>query len=160
MRKSSKSETAPTKRNRVQVFFDPDEGRTQQQFKDECDINNIMARYQVTGVVDHVAKYEGQYGEIPEIDYHQAMSVIADANSMFEELPSTVRDHFGNDPAKFLAFCEDEANIDKLREWNLANPLPLSESVRQEGAQDDAGSGEAASMGTPASKQKDASESK
>lgn len=160
MQKTPKPQPAPQKRNRVQIFFDPDEGRTQQQFKDECDINNIMAKYQVTGVVDHVAKYDGQYGEIPEIDYHKAMTVIADANSMFEELPSSVRDHFNNDPAGFLKFCEDEENIDKLREWNLANPIPLSDSVRQEAAQDHAGSGEAASMSTPASKENDAPESK
>lgn len=159
MRKIKNPETAPVKRKRVQIFFDPDEGRTQQQFRDECDINNIMARYQVSGVVDHVAKFQGQYGEIPEVDYHQAMSVIASANTMFEELPSSVRDHFDNDPAAFLAFCEDENNIDKLREWNLANPNPLSDSVRQEGAQEPAGSDAVAGRGTPASKQKDAPES-
>lgn len=97
---------------------------TQQHSKDEVDINLIMARYIKTGVIDHVAKYQPQYTENSQQDYHQSMNIILKSNEMFAELPSSVRKQFSNDPAAFLDFVNDESNHDKLQDMGLTNTPP------------------------------------
>lgn len=92
----------------------------QQQFREECNINSIMKRYQVTGVIDHIAKHEGHYGDISPMSFHEAQNTIATANSMFEELPSSARKQFKNDPSIFLEYVQDPANADSLRDMGLA----------------------------------------
>lgn len=87
------------------IAFDPSQSRTEQSHKAECDINNIMARYTKTGTLEHVRRYEGQYLDIDPLDFQEAQNKVAEAKSMFEELPSQVRRHFTNDTARFLEFC-------------------------------------------------------
>jgi len=111
------------------ITFDPSEGMTKQSFRDECNINKIMAKFQRTGLLNHYAKHAPQYMDIPAIDYADALNIIAEAESMFEELPSTVRAKFENDPEKFLEFVQDPENLEEMREMGLANPtIPLSDS--------------------------------
>ena len=117
---------------------------TQQHFKDECDINQILARYQKTGVIDHVNRYAEQYGDMDGATFHEHMEQIARAQNMFEALPATARDHFRNDPAQFLDYvsnidmtCEDDlkslVTLDLLSEvgipWSQATetPTPMSD---------------------------------
>lgn len=99
------------------------ETMTEQFHKDACDVNNIMAKYQTTGVLDHVAKYEPQYGEVEATDYNDAMCIIASANSMFEELPSRAREHFHNDPAEFLEYVTDldDTKMEMMKDLGLTN---------------------------------------
>lgn len=84
--------------------------RTKQSFRDECDINIIMGRYLQTGVIDFVAKHSPQYGDVTGADFQTAMQTVAQANSMFADLPSSLRERFGNDPAQFLDFVADDKN--------------------------------------------------
>lgn len=86
------------------------EGRTKQSFKAECDINQILARYQRTGVLDFQQKYAPQYGDVTAIDFQKAQFMIAEANGLFAQMPSKLRARFDNDPAKFLAFVDDDRN--------------------------------------------------
>lgn len=108
---------------------------TQQSFKDETDINNIMAKYQKTGLIDHVNEHGPTYGDQPSAEsFHHAMSLVADTKSMFEELPSSVRDDFENDPAKFLEFVADEDKRNALlqdKKINLDDQLeePAAETI-------------------------------
>lgn len=92
------------------IAFDPADSMTEQSHKSACDINNIMARYTKTGTLDHVRRYEGQYLDIPPGDFQEAENRVAEAKSMFEELPSQVRLHFSNDTSKFLEFCATQPN--------------------------------------------------
>lgn len=91
-----------------------------QEFKKDADINSIMARFQKTGIIDHAAKYSLQYGDINPLSFHESMNVIARANTMFEELPSSARKRFGNSAADFLSFVQDEANYEEAQEMGLA----------------------------------------
>lgn len=100
---------------------------TKQAFKEECNINNIMAKFQKTGIITHVQNHSPQYGDFTGGDYTEAMNVITKANSMFQELPSSIRKEFENDPAKFLDFVSDEKNIERMVELGLAYKLnPIS----------------------------------
>lgn len=92
---------------------------TKQSFKDECDVNNIMARFERTGVLDFVNEHEARYGDATALDYQVAMQTVALANSMFEDMPAKLRAEFRNDPAEFLAFIENPANLEKSYEMGL-----------------------------------------
>lgn len=96
---------------------------TKQSFKDECDINNILKKYQKTGLLDHVNKYQGDYGDyIDAPSYQEAQNRILDAQYMFMSLPATVREKFKNDPGMFLDFVHDPKNEDAMVEMGLAKP--------------------------------------
>lgn len=104
---------------KVQLITPEGEGRTKQSFKQECDVNHIMARFQKTGVLDFASRYEAQYGDVSGVNFTAAMQVIADAKTMFNEMPARVRDRFRNDPAKFLDFINNPLNKDEARELGL-----------------------------------------
>lgn len=97
---------------------------TQQQWKDQCDVNNIVAKYQDTGELTHVARQKGVYADISQIgDYHQSLQKVMDANSAFMTLPAEVRLRFANDPAQFIAFTADpDKNYDEGVKLGLFEP--------------------------------------
>ncbi len=110
-------------------FFVPTygKGRTKQTFAKESDINNIMKKFQRSGTVTHLAKHSAQYGDVTSVDLHEALNTITQAQSMFNDLPSEVRNEFDQDPGKFLDFVQDPANA-----GDLAEKLPaLAEPGRQ-----------------------------
>lgn len=77
---------------------------TKQSFAAECDINNIMKRFERDGVIDHLKQHGGQYADLvgqPE-DFRAAMQMVVDAERLFSMLPAKVRKEFDNDPAAFL----------------------------------------------------------
>jgi len=102
------------------------ETRTKQSFKAECDINNLLKKYQKTGMIDHVNKYEGEYVDLSNpVDYQTALNVLIAAQARFDSLPSSVRKRFGNDPGEFVQFVSDPNNKEALYELGLATrPAP------------------------------------
>lgn len=106
---------------RETIGFDPEEGRTKQSHKDECDVNQIMARFQRTGAITHFNKHAAHYEDMTGFDYTTAMQQVAEAQSMFNELPSKLRDRFQHNPANFLDFVQDPSNGPEARELGLLN---------------------------------------
>ena len=45
-------------------------------------------------------------------------------------MPSVIRERFGNDPAKFVDFCVNPANIEAVREMGLA-PRPVEPAKKE-----------------------------
>ncbi len=90
-----------------------------QSFKDECDINKIMAKYQKTGAISHFNKHSPQYGFATSIDFADSMRIVTDAQRMFDDLPSSIRAKFDNQPEKFLAFVQDDANASEMADLGL-----------------------------------------
>lgn len=93
---------------------------TLQQFRDECDINNLVARYHRTGSFYNALDCAGrvvrmpQYGDFSEIgDFREQQQKILDVYEMFATLPAKVRERFNNNPAFFVEFVADEKNIDE-----------------------------------------------
>lgn len=106
---------------RVQVSFG-DKSRTRQEFKKECDVNEIMRRFKVTGVMP-VGNATPRYLDCSAVpNFQDAMQILIDAENAFMRLPALVRKEFDNDPQAFVAFAQDGANLGKLREWGLAEP--------------------------------------
>jgi phage internal scaffolding protein len=105
-------------RERVSIRF-PKYGLTKQSFKDECDINRIMDKYQKTGAVSHFNRHSPRYGDHSGMDFHEAMNVITETQRMFGDLPSTVRNKFANDPGLFLDFIQNPENADEMAALGL-----------------------------------------
>lgn len=97
----------------------------QQHYKDECDINSIMKKYESTGfLVDplQLRNRKPQFGDFTNIpDYLTAQNIIVEGREAFEALPARIRKYFNNDPALYLSFVSDIANIDKALEMGLVD---------------------------------------
>ncbi|WNK14566.1 MAG: internal scaffolding protein [Microvirus sp.] len=100
-----------------------DPSRTQQHFKEECDINNILAKFMETGLLPNVGP--GSYEDLTAAgDYQEAMHTLMKADEAFANLPSHVRKTFQNDPGQFLEFIQDPNNKKMGQELGLFNPDP------------------------------------
>lgn len=97
--------------------------RTQQQFKDECDINNILRSYDETGTINHRNPRPGiftEFNELPVQDFQEAMNIVAYANSAFNDLPANIRSRFSNDPSQLVEFCNNPQNLEEAITLGLA----------------------------------------
>lgn len=81
---------------------------TLQSFKDDADINCIIARYENTGVlvdpsvpVSRTPNF-GDFSDLPS--YQEAQNVIIAAKNAFDSLSSKIRERFNNDPAAYFDF--------------------------------------------------------
>jgi phage internal scaffolding protein len=110
--------------NRKRCPIDLSEGgRTEQSHKSECDINNIIRKYDKTGLLVHRNEHRGEYGFVDARTYTECMNVVAKAKTMFEELPAKARDKFGGDPARFLDFVQNPNNAEAMVQMGLAHNL-------------------------------------
>lgn len=107
----------------VALTFAAESPYTRQEFKDECDINVLMSRYQSTGELPHLNTGSAQFLDVSaSLQFQESMNFIADAQSMFNELPSAIRDRFYNDPLQFLDFCSNDSNRVELAQMGLLTP--------------------------------------
>lgn len=112
---------------RLQKKF-TDEVVTEQHHKDDCNVNNIMARFRKTGAIDHVKEHGGNYRECDSLSYHESLTIVANAQSMFNDLPSHLRKKFNNKPSEFLDFVQNpdnEAEMGKLGLLRTETPMRL-----------------------------------
>jgi len=116
----------------VKRFLKP--SLTKQEFKEECDINVLMKRYQKTGLFpQHPGASPRYVSNIGAPDFLEAQNLILQARSEFSALNAELRKRFDNDPSKFLAFVNDPANADELIKLGLREaPKPEPGPVRVE----------------------------
>lgn len=106
------------------LFCDPetDEGRsrTKQSFSEDANINNIMARWEATGMPPHDRNGPGVYADFSEAqEFSEAMIAVQNAQEAFMSLPASVRKFFEHDPAKLIAFVSDPANLPEAEKLGL-----------------------------------------
>jgi len=112
-------------RRRQSMDFAGAKSRTKQEYVKECDINNIIKRYKVTGLLrQHTL--EPLYGDFTNIpSYQDSLNVVIRGQEAFARLPSDLRTKFDNDPARFLAWMADPANLEEIYKLGLAKrPVP------------------------------------
>jgi phage internal scaffolding protein len=91
----------------------------QQHFKDECDINNILRQFNITGLLPD-QPLSPRYGDFSGIgDYHTALNRVIAAQDEFDGLPANIRARFDNDPANLIEFLENEKNRPEAEELGL-----------------------------------------
>lgn len=104
---------------------------TQQHFREETDINEIVAKFIRTGqvkVVQLPPLFEDFGEEI--FDYQSALNQVSAARASFEAMDPKVRDAFNNNPQQFVASIDEwlaetdpvkrEQNLKVMRAMNLA----------------------------------------
>ncbi len=112
-----------TPRVRTSIDFEGEKIVTQQHFKEEVDVNNIIAKFAQTGELP-VAREAQQYGYAPSQTFTEAMFIITEAKEEFAKLPSAARAAFGNDPAKYLDAATDAEQRPLFEELGLLDKLP------------------------------------
>lgn len=139
-----------------------DASLTHQEFARECDINEIMRKYEKHGILTHVREVQEQFIDVaglPE-DYHSALNYVRDVEALFATLPASAREAFQNDPSVYLdALQSDDPDVkDRLHEMGLItghvprepNPRAGPAPKAQEGAEAPAAEPEGGAPAPPA----------
>nr|QJB19432.1 MAG: internal scaffolding protein [Microvirus sp.]QJB19673.1 MAG: internal scaffolding protein [Microvirus sp.] len=116
---------------RAYAFTCVEPSLTQQQFKDECDVNNILKKYQQTGLLSHVVKTQGNFGDFSSVeDYQTSLHKVMIAQDNFELLPSELRSKFNNDPSKLIGFINDPKNKEDCLKYGLILEQKIEPSIQ------------------------------
>ena len=105
-----------------------DPSLTQQQFKEESDINTIVDRFMKSGVLPtpvnmpQYMDYEGVF------DFQSAMNVVRQADENFMRMDAKIRARFNNSPQEFLQFFAEPENFDEAIRLGLAIPQAVAET--------------------------------
>lgn len=104
------------------IVFEEPSLTDQSQYKD-TDINNIVRKYQVTGLLDSPGSvpFETlQYGDATLLpDYQTALDLVNSVHEEFATLPSEVREKFGHDPMQLLDALQDPTKKEMLQDIGL-----------------------------------------
>lgn len=98
---------------------------TKQSFRDESDINKIVASFMKTGVLPTRG---GQpfYGDVSDIgDYQSCMNKVIEAQELFAQMDASIRERFDNDPGKMLDFLENPGNLDEAVKLGMVVKRPV-----------------------------------
>lgn len=98
--------------------------RTQQQYKDEVDINTIVERFGITGEMPPVGNFPTEQDFTEAFDFQSSMNVIVQAKESFMTLPAKARARFNNDPQQFMEFIHDDENAAEAVKLGLAIKRP------------------------------------
>jgi len=116
------------------VSVSSDASLTQQHFKDEVDINNIMKRAESTGIIGDpsgIATRQAFYDDFSTgFDFQQCQNAIIAANDAFMSIPADIRHRFHNSPHEFVKFIQDPQNHREAVKLGLMTERPLSEPER------------------------------
>jgi len=96
-----------------------DASLAQQHYKEECDINTILQKFNISGLMPE-STLSPRYGDFTGIgDYHTALNRVIAAQDEFDGLPATIRARFDNDPAKLIEFLENSENRPEAEQLGL-----------------------------------------
>lgn len=99
---------------------------TKQSFRDQVNINKILARHRKTGMLDHVNGKTPFYGDVSGlVSYQDSLNVIQQANDLFSGMSSDVRARFKNDPIEMIKFFQDEKNIEEAIKLGMCVKRPV-----------------------------------
>jgi hypothetical protein len=96
---------------------------TQQQFADECDINNILKQYERTGLVTGNQAIARYIDAAAAPDFQDMLHTRMEVTDCFDQLPLNLKQHFGN-ADNFVDFISNSENHDEAVRLGLI-PAPL-----------------------------------
>lgn len=98
---------------------------TEQRFKEDSQIENIVKRFEKTGEIPVLANAIKQYGDFTKrLELQSALDTVIRAEEVFNAIPAKIRARFENNPLKFCEFVENPANEAALIEMGLLEPKP------------------------------------
>lgn len=93
---------------------------TKQSFKDEADINTIVARHHAGAQTTYLNKAEGKFGDFSQTPgYKEQLDMVNQADMAFMDLPSAVREAAGNDAGQLLEMLDDPEGARELVDAGL-----------------------------------------
>jgi len=99
-----------------------DKSKTIQSQAEEADINTIVKRFGVTGLMPQSVRAP-TYADYDDVfDFQSAQEALILAERSFMAMPAEVRKRFNHDPAQFVDFCSDRSNLPEMRKLGLADP--------------------------------------
>ena len=95
---------------------------TEQHHKEAVQVENILKKFRDTGVITHTNQHEGQYGNFVDAQtFAIAHQNVAEAKSMFESLPSHIRNDMANSVENFLEFIHNPENRQAILDYGLSD---------------------------------------
>lgn len=114
--------------------------KTQQTFKDDCDVNLILERFTKTGELSHLSKKTPTYSDVSEIpNLLEAHIQIKEAKDMFNQLPARLRKKLGNHPTALEDYLKDPANHEEAEEFGLLTITKKQEKKQEPQKEKDSG---------------------
>lgn len=110
-------------RLRCSAYTSDKPSMTQQQYANECDLNNLvdknmqfkdpafLTKLQLLGAGEKVQPLYGDFSDVPT--YENALNTINKATDDFMSLPAKIRARFENDPVKLLEFVNNPDNYEE-----------------------------------------------
>lgn len=77
---------------------------TEQCYKDQCDINTIIAKYPQRVIASKMTEDEAQFADVTGYDFQVALNTVRETEANFMKLPPDVRAKFQNNPANYLNY--------------------------------------------------------
>lgn len=104
-----------------------DPSLTKQEFKEDADINNIIARFQQTNELPPIPLPEHFMDIRNRQTYLQVQEHMAEANAIFYKLPAQLRAEHLNDPARWadaVVKAVEAGDLEKARKLGIDEPEP------------------------------------
>ena len=102
-------------RRRVRTMNN-EESKTVQSDVHEAEIHEILGRYAKTGILPHMSSVDLQFRDVSQFeDYADMARQNKEAEAIFMQLPSKVREIFEHDHYKWLDAAEDPEKLEALR---------------------------------------------
>lgn len=103
----------------------------QKHFGNEVNINQIIARQQVTGVLGNPVfnrQTTPVFGDFSSVGtYQDALLRVQETQEQFMQLPANLRAKFRNDPQKIMDFIGDPENLKECQDMGLIPKYPQQE---------------------------------
>ena len=110
---------------RVRVTVGGGDSMVRQSFKDECDINKIIARYSTTGQLP-LTDAQAVYGDVSDFrDYKSAVDTVMLIEEKLRHLPKKAREAFEKDPSGWMNGIGGAEDRDALEGLGLVEPVEL-----------------------------------
>lgn len=101
--------------------------KTQQHQAEETNINVIMKKFGVTGVLP-IARLPPSFMDVPDgLDAATARRMLMEGEEAFYQLPAEIRETFGNDLARYMGYVDQRlaaGDTETLRRLGLDIPAP------------------------------------
>lgn len=99
-----------------------DPALTKQEFRDDCDVNVIIARCLKTGLPLPSQVVGPLFADVSEVgSYTDCVRRVKAAEDSFMNLPASIRTEFRNEPSLLIAFLADPANLPKAMDLGLVD---------------------------------------
>lgn len=98
------------------------ESKTDQSYKEMTSVKAQVRKAEAKGLLRANTQFKGEMDDFPDYDFQEAQFMLARAATMYEELPSSVRNKFKT-PADFMTFANNPDNAKQMIDMGLAKSI-------------------------------------